>query len=220
MSVLQIILADLVAELGPKKPDAIQFPSPIRSTLQGLFDRIISSQAEAKPPFMFSSVNVSWWSLKLRGGSSAKPGPAASGPPLGALDLIVYFVRDTDDSVLQHLPGGSFSPGAGATGHTSFVGPLTASEVYTKGNQSDPVGLGLLAFHELMHFASHADNTTLHNMRSFGSKPTSLNAASITSSTPMTEGDINFMVKHLPNPIRTPWTGGYRAYTDPLNGHV
>lgn len=215
MAELRIILADLVAELNPSSSMVIQWPSPIRQTLQDHFDDVIASQSSNKS-FPFSSASVRWWSSKLRGGSSTHPGtqPLA----LGSQDLIVYLVQNSNDSVLQHMPG---SRGGGSgTGFTVFSGKLTASEVYTSGNQGDPVGLGKVAFHELMHFASHLMDSQLHNLTVHGKQPMSLSAATVTASTQLSKGDISFMAENLPKQNRQPWIGGYTAYIDPSNGHV
>ena len=206
---LRVILADLVAEINRKSNESVKFPAPIRATLQIYFDRIIQTQV-GNQHFPFRSVLVQWWSLSFRGGSRKSPG--SSPLSLAPRDLIVYFVREPSDSVLRYLAG-TGSPHPNGSGFTKYTATETASEVYTRGNQNDPVGLANVAFHELMHQVSGFDGARLH-------VPDGLAAEQVQANTNLSPGNIRFMVNHLQSSNRRPWTDGYRQYTDPMNGHI
>jgi hypothetical protein len=62
---------------------------------------------------------------------------------------LVYFVASRGDSVVKKGLKGSYT--LGDTGTTVIGGQIVGSEVYLSGQQDNPVGLGKLAFHELMH---------------------------------------------------------------------
>jgi hypothetical protein len=176
-----VYLADL--------PGTIEWPSPIRETLQDLFNQVVKAGSD------FTSVKVEY---------SSKP------PALGAHDLLVYFVASRSGSVLQK--GMSASLILGDTGTTGIGGTLVGSEVYLSGNQDKPVGLGKLAFHELMHNICLLKDG-LHSLPGL-----SLGKEEITPDTKLSEGDIKLLAKNLAK-SRVQWTDGYKYKTqkgDPL----
>src|SRR5262245_9251718 len=119
MAQLNVFLADL--------PGKVAWPSPIRSTLQNYFQRVVDKVGG------FDKVLVRWTSQV---------------PALGASDLIVYFVLDPSDSVVKKIGG---TPGGADTGYTKFSASGTGAEVYYSRTQGSTQATANLAFHELMH---------------------------------------------------------------------
>jgi len=174
MSKLMVYLADI--------PGTVEWPSPIRYTIEDLFKEVIQSSSD------FSSVKVEWSSQE---------------PTLGTHDLLVYFVDSRSSSVL--VKGKLLSAGdLGDTGTTAISGKIAASEVYLSGHQSEPKGLGKLAFHELMHNIClmmdglHAKKLGLR-----------MGAEEINSGTTLNAKDIALLVKNLTKK-RVQWKDGYK----------
>ena len=138
MARLMIYLADLPATYPDKsvRDDRVRWPSPIRSTLQKLFNEVVKEPAAKKAGY--DTAKVEW---------------SSQSPNLGPHGLLVYFVRSTSDSVIKSGMNYPYSIASGAAGYTIFNkgSHLTGSEVYLRGIQDDGVGLGKMAFHELMH---------------------------------------------------------------------
>ena len=170
---LMIYIADI--------PGTVKWPSPIRYTIEDLFQLVIKTNSD------FDSVKVEW---------SSKP------PVLGTYDLLCYFVGSRSESVLVQ---GKLSPEAtlGDTGTTSIGGQIVGSEVYLSGHQDEPKALGKLAFHELMHNVCLM-KTGLHKVPGV-----SLGKEEINVGTELSEGDINLLNKHLKK-ARSQWTDGYK----------
>ena len=170
---LMIYIADI--------PGTVKWPSPIRYTIEDLFQRVIKTNSD------FDSVKVEW---------SSKP------PALGTYDLLCYFVGSKSESVLVQ---GKLSPAAtlGHTGTTSIGGKIVGSEVYLSGHQDEPKALGKLAFHELMH------NVCLMKEGLHKVTGVSLGKEEINVGTDLSEGDINLLNKHLKK-ARSQWRDGYK----------
>ena len=164
----------------------VKWPAPLRRRLQEHFDAVIKAQSK------IDSASVVY---------SSRP------PKLGDNDLLIYFVDSASDSVIKKLGG---TPNSSATGWTNWNHSATASEVYIDGNQDDPEGVANLAFHELMHNKTRHDNKALHTMKGL-----SMGRGYITADTPLSKGDIAFMVKYLTTK-RAQWTDGYSYYHDPM----
>jgi hypothetical protein len=169
---LMIYMADI--------PGMVKWPSPIRYTIEDLFKRVIKTNSD------FDSVKVEW---------------SSKAPALGTYDLLVYFVasRSKQDSVLVR---GGLSSSLGDTGTTAIGGKIVGAEVYLSGHQDEPVGLGKLAFHELMH------NVCLMMDGLHRVPGVSLGKEEITAQTDLSEGDIKLLNKHLKKE-RTQWKDGY-----------
>ena len=119
MAQLNVFLADL--------PGKVAWPSPIRSTLQNYFQRVVDKVGG------FDGALVRWTSQV---------------PSLGGSDLLVYFVLDPSDSVVKKIGG---TPGGADTGYTKFSASGTGAEVYYSRTQGSTLATANLAFHELMH---------------------------------------------------------------------
>ena len=91
----------------------------------------------------------------------------------------------------------------GDTGTTVIGGQIVGSEVYLSGHQDNPVGLGKLAFHELMH------NVCLMQNELHAVKGLSLGLEEVDDGTPLSDGDIKLLVKHLKKK-RVQWKDGYK----------
>jgi hypothetical protein len=160
-------------------PGTVKWPSPIRYTIEDLFKRVLAGTSD------FDSVKVEW---------SSKP------PALGTYDLLVYFVGSKSDSVLVK---GKLSTNPGDTGTTAIGGTTVGSEVYLSGHQDEPVGLGKLAFHELMHNICLMKDA-LHKVPGI-----SLGKEEIKTETDLSEVDIKLLNQHLKK-ARTQWKDGYK----------
>lgn len=119
-------------------------------------------------------------------------------------ELLVYFVRDSMDSVLVAMPGGGRGTGDGFTAWSSNV---TASEIYVSNSRQY---LAEMAFHELMHNKLHLGDTALHAKNGLAHIPVSAGTAPSTT-------NISDMRGALSN-SHPQWTGGWTAYNDPLRG--
>ena len=202
MARLMIYLADLPATYPEKsvRDDRVRWPSPIRSTLQKLFNEVVKEPAAKKAGY--DTAKVEW---------------SSQSPNLGPHGLLVYFVRSTSDSVIKSGMNYPYSIASGAAGYTIFNkgSHLTGSEVYLRGIQDDGVGLGKVAFHELMHNMAQKNGHDLHRYKHNG-KGVSLGADYITADTPLNATDKYLMATRLKTK-RIQWTGGYSHYIDPSN---
>ena len=190
MENLGIYLGDL--------PGIVKWPSTLRQRVEEFFSKVVTASGK------FDAEKVEW---------------AKSPPTLGAYDLLVYFVRDTLDSVVK--PG--LNPKetlqkdlAGVTLWQTHTG-LTGSEVYLYGHLDDSEFLARMAFHELMHNVSWT-GSSLHAMKQHKKKTMCLSAERLLPSTALCDGDIEFMADHLTTGKRKQWDGGFSAYNDPLRG--
>lgn len=172
-----VYLADL--------PGKVKWPAPIRRRVQEHFDKFAAASAGV------SKVEVQWTSRA---------------PKLGRHDLLVYFVKARDDTVVRGLHS---TASIGTTGTTVIGSQDAASEVYLAGRQDDPKGLGNLAVHELMHNATGMNNS-LHSQRLI-----SLAKKRVTADTPLAKGDTDLMSKYLTR-HRRQWIGGFMHYHDPM----
>ena len=180
---LTVFLADL--------PGKVLWPSPIRTTLQQYFARIVSKHGSLK------SATVQW---------TSQP------PQLADHDLLVYFVEDPDDTVVKTGLGSPRPIEADANGYTTrrLSDGLTGSEAYLSKWQDEPVMLAKLVFHELLHNATQMDDE-LHGKTGLG-----LGGERIRSGTQLTEGDVDLMVQHLTTTKRSQWKDGFSHYHDPF----
>ena len=179
MSKLMVYMADIQG--------TVQWPSPIRYTIEDLFKEVIQSSS------YFTSVKVEWSSQE---------------PTLGTYDLLVYFVDSKSDSVI--VKGKRSSIGnLGDTGTTNIGGKSVSSEVYLAGHQDEPVGLGKLAFHELMHNICLMKDE-LHSKK----LGLSMGAEEINSGTKLNANDIALLVKNLKKE-RAQWKDGYKYKPPP-----
>ena len=170
---LMIYLADMQG--------TVKWPSPIRTTIESLFQRVIKTNSD------FDSVKVEW---------------SSTAPTLGAYDLLGYFVDGKSDSVL--VKGKLSTAGnLGATGTTTIGGKIVGSEAYLAGHQDQPEAIGKLMFHELMH------NVCLMKDGLHKEPDMSLGQEEIQPATDLSAGDIALLNKHLKKD-RTQWKDGYK----------
>jgi hypothetical protein len=178
MAVINVFLADL--------PRTIMWPSPIRSTLQNYFNRVLQAIGG------FDSAYVQWRSQV---------------PSLGPSDLLAYLVLDPDDSVVKAL---GKKPDPKKDGLTKQSSMGTGSEVYFDRMQEEPRLIANLIFHEFMHNISGLDDAGLHN------KPNiSLGKETVEGGDDLSQGDINVLRPKF-RAKRKQWTGGYLYYHDPF----
>jgi hypothetical protein len=133
-----------------------------------------------------------------------------------ANDLVVYFVKNEDESVVKGFikekdPKANVPPGSGVTirafgqtfrmeseGFTVFTNTEACSEVYV-GKISSRLGKTLkwklaanLAFHELMHNLCRKSNDALHN-----EPGVKLGQAAVSETWEPSDADLSLMAKHL-----------------------
>lgn len=123
---------------------------------------------------------------------------------IGGHELLVYFVRDSMDSILVSMPGGGRGTGDGFTTWSSNV---TGSEVYVSNSRQY---LAEMAFHELMHNKLHLGDAALHAKNGLAHIP-------VTAGTVPSSSNISDM-KNALSTSQPQWTGGWAAYNDPLRG--
>jgi hypothetical protein len=123
-------------------------------------------------------------------------------------EMLVYFVGSSGGSILKVMPGNTGGGGSG-NGMTVFGGSLTASEVYVSSSKS---GLPELTFHELMHNKLHLDDGNLHKKDGLAVKTVPLGGQP-------SPNNIKDMKAALKNKNKQ-WTGGWMAFSDPLNGYL
>jgi len=124
-------------------------------------------------------------------------------------EMLVYFVKSSgSDSILRVMPGNTAGAGSG-NGMTVFGGNLTGSEVYVSSSKS---GLSELTFHELMHNKLHLDDANLHKKDGLAVKTVPLGGKP-------SDKNIADMKAALKNKNKQ-WTGGWTAFSDPLNGYL
>lgn len=123
-------------------------------------------------------------------------------------ELLAYFVGSSSGSILKVMPGNTSGAGSG-NGLTVFGGSLTGSEVYVSSSRS---GLAELTFHELMHNKLHLDDANLHKKDGLAVKTVPLGGQP-------SANNIKDMKAALKNTNKQ-WTGGWVAFSDPLNGYI
>ncbi|HEY0429887.1 MAG TPA: hypothetical protein VGC76_19040 [Pyrinomonadaceae bacterium] len=123
-------------------------------------------------------------------------------------ELLVYYVSGSSGSILKVMPGNTGGSGNG-NGLTVFGGSLTGSEIYVSSSKS---GLAELTFHELLHNKLHLDDANLH-------KKDGLAAATVPIGGQPSTSNISDMNKALKNKNKQ-WTGGWLAFSDPINGYL
>ena len=123
-------------------------------------------------------------------------------------ELLVYYVSGSSGSILKVMPGNSGGAGNG-NGLTVFGGSLTGSEIYVSSSKS---GLAELTFHELLHNKLHLGDADLH-------KKDGLAVATVPIGGQPSANNISDMKKALKNKNKQ-WTGGWTAYSDPINGYL
>lgn len=172
-----VYLGDVNSGLNDETKNAV------RTTLQGWFGRIVPSGTTAV---------VSWVSAT----------PAS----IQASELLVYFVKNSLESVVRGMPGGPGSAGTG-DGLTAWTNSLTASEVYVSSSRSY---LAEMAFHELMHNKLHLGDAALHSRNGLATVP-------VTAGTSPSTQNITQLRAAL-NTSQPQWTGAWTAINDPLFG--
>lgn len=123
-------------------------------------------------------------------------------------EMLVYFVGSSGGSILKVMPGNT-GGGGSDNGMTVFGGNLTGSEVYVSSSRS---GLSELTFHELMHNKLHLDDANLHKKDGLAVKTVPLGGKP-------SDTNIKDMKAALKNANKQ-WTGGWIAFSDPLNGYI
>lgn len=181
--VLNVFLADL--------PNSVDYPAPIRRYLQNALEQTVDKYK------LDVSIRVKW---------------SSSRPTIRKRDLLVYFVDNSDDSVIHTGLGSSRKKGGpGAQGWTFFShNGLVGSEVYLDGyrGRSDGGALGRIALHELMHNMSRTGDAMHKPGMAVGAETTASDAV-------LSDSDMKFIANHLTKTARTQWAEGYTHYHDP-----
>ena len=165
---------------------SVEWPAPIRRRVEANFKRVVDANSK------FSGVSVQWTSRV---------------PKLADSDLICYFVDSHSDSVAREVGSGAL----GESGTTRGGHKETVSEVYLRGHQDNPKGLGNVAFHELMHNVLQIGND-LHQ------KPgMSMGREEATEHTPLSSQDISLINWKLVN-ARKQYTAPIARIGDPFGG--
>jgi hypothetical protein len=137
-------------------------------------------------------------------GTAAVSWVTAAPASIGGHELLVYFVRDSMDSIIAAMPGGGRGTGDGFTAWSSSV---TGSEVYVSSSRGY---LAEMAFHELMHNKLHLGDAALHAKNGLAHVP-------VTAGTTPSSSNVTDM-KNALSTSQPQWTGGWSAYNDPLRG--
>jgi len=138
-------------------------------------------------------------------------------PTVSSTELVIYFVRNSSDSVIKHMAG---SKGAGTDAGVTFpdVGSPVGSEVYVaeaKKGTNLAGDLAAVAFHEAMHNKLRWGDAKLHGKDGGGG----LASSSVSAESKLTDTNKDNMAKHLADSVPQ-WTDGVTSYSDPLNGHI
>lgn len=188
MPTVNVYLADM--------PGVVEHPAPIRTYLQGAFNRVVQDRN------IDAEVSVSY---------------ASQAPNLSDHDMLCYIVRDRSDTLVRDCPGvgGNTSPPANLAGWTRFQTGSTgisASEVYYDEMMEGGEGFaGRIIMHELMHNMSRVGDA----MHTPGS---GVGGETVRNDSALTATDTRFIARHLIRTNRSQWTGGYALYRDPLRG--
>ncbi len=121
-------------------------------------------------------------------------------------ELLVYFVGSSSGSILKVMPG---SGGGGSGNGLTVFGSLSASEIYVNSSKS---GLAEMTFHELMHNKLQLNDGNLHKKDGLAVKEVPLGG----QPSPNNIKDMNAALKNK----NKQWTGGWIAFSDPLNGYI
>ncbi len=164
----------------------------ISTRLKAYFDQVIHANHNLSQRFS-GGAEVSW--------------PTGC-PHAAAHELIIYVLGSSMDTVVSYLPGLSSAPNNFRDdGLTTWVGTLSASEIYTSRFSNNADMLAKIAFHEAMHNKTH--NNNLHTTGGLAASP-------LTSASTLTQRNIRMMASALTS--QTQWTGGCDVYNDPLRG--
>lgn len=145
---------------------------------------------------------------KAKGYESAKIQWVADAPTMTAAELLVYYVKNSFDSIILSIPGTKRGQ-LGVDGTTYWNTTHTASEVYVGKYASESKLLANLAMHEMMHNKTHLGNG-LHGKGHMADD-------TITAATPFSDANAALMASKL-SEAHTQWTEGFARYNDPLRG--